>query len=137
MAARETGSAGNLRARPVWLLLGWLLVLLVIYFSLARVSLDAPVEHADKFEHILVYGTLMSWFTNHCVLRACIVYAFGFVVMGVALEYVQRLTGYRTFDVADMAANVVGVAAGWVLAPPRLPGFLRAVETFCQRESKL
>ena len=128
MAAKDT-VAGNLRARPVWLLLGCMLVLLVIYLSLARVSLEVPVEQADKFEHMLAYGTLMFWFANlYCVLSARIVFAVGFVAMGIALEYMQRLTGYRTFDIADMAANVAGVAAGWVWAPPRLPNCLQAME---------
>ena len=137
MAARDTGSAGNLRARPVWLVLGWSLVALVIYLSLARVSLEVPVAQADKFEHLLAYGTLMIWFANlYGVLPARIVIAIGFVAMGIALEYVQRTTGYRTFDVSDMAANAAGVATGWLLAPPRLPSFLQAVEIFCQRISK-
>ena len=29
--------------------------------------------------------------------------------MGIALEFLQGMTGYRTFDVLDMAANAAGV----------------------------
>ena len=137
MAARDRVTAGILRARPLWLTLGWILVLLVIYLSLAHLSLKEPFEQTDKLEHVLAYGTLMIWFANlYGALRSRIGFAIGFVALGIALEYVQRTTGYRTFDVADMAANAVGVAAGWILAPPRLPGFLQAVETFCQRSSQ-
>jgi glycopeptide antibiotics resistance protein len=36
--------------------------------------------------------------------------------MGVALEFAQGATGYRSFEVLDMAANAAGVALGWGLA---------------------
>jgi hypothetical protein len=32
--------------------------------------------------------------------------------MGVALDVLQGQTGYRSFELADMAANALGVAAG-------------------------
>jgi VanZ family protein len=32
--------------------------------------------------------------------------------MGIALEFAQRWLGYRSFEVADMVANTVGVALG-------------------------
>ena len=127
-------AAGILRARPLWLVLGWMLVLIVIYLSLARLSLKEPFEQSDKLEHVLAYGVLMIWFANlYGALRTRMGFAIGFVALGIALEYIQRATGYRTFDVADMAANAVGVAVGWVLAPPRLPSLLQAVEKFFQR----
>jgi hypothetical protein len=46
---------------------------------------------------------------------------------------VQRWTGYRTFDVWDMAADAAGVAIGWLLAPPRLPNVLCGVESLLAR----
>jgi VanZ family protein len=48
---------------------------------------------------------------------------------GIVLEFLQRLTGYRTFEIADMIADVCGVCLGWLAAPPRLPHALRYVET--------
>jgi len=36
-------------------------------------------------------------------------HAAGFIAMGIALEFLQGMTGYRTFDVLDMAANAAGV----------------------------
>jgi VanZ family protein len=40
---------------------------------------------------------------------------------GVVMEFVQLATGYRTFSLGDMAANMAGVALGLLLGPPRLP----------------
>lgn len=36
-------------------------------------------------------------------------YAAGFIAMGMAIEFLQGMTDYRTFDVLDMAANATGV----------------------------
>jgi hypothetical protein len=52
------------------------------------------------------------------------------VALGIALEFVQGWTDYRTFEVADMVADALGVAVGWALAPPRLPNFLQLIEKF-------
>jgi hypothetical protein len=51
-----------------------------------------------------------------------------FVARGVALEFAQCDTGYRTFEIADMAAASVGVAVGWFIAPPRTRNALSRVE---------
>jgi len=42
-------------------------------------------------------------------------YALAFVAMGIALEFLQGMTGYRSFDAMDMIANTVGVAIGWLV----------------------
>jgi len=35
------------------------------------------------------------------------------IALGIAMEFVQRAIGYRTFDVLDMAADAIGVLLGW------------------------
>ncbi len=121
----------NSRARPLWLVIGWMLVLLVIVLSLAPVPVEVPVEGGDKFGHVAAYAALMLWFANIYELpvrRGML--AIAFVALGIALEFAQGWTDYRTFELADMAADVLGVAVGWALAPPRLPNFLRGIEKF-------
>ena len=121
----------NFRTRKLWLILGWLLVLLVIFFSLAPISVPVPVEEGDKLAHVAAYAALMLWFANlYETLNWRRRLAIGFVALGIALEFVQSWTGYRAFEVADMAADAFGVAVGWALAPPRLPNFLRGIENF-------
>ena len=121
----------NSRARPLWLVIGWMLVLLVIVLSLAPVPVEVPVKGGDKFGHVAAYAALMLWFANIYELpvrRGML--AIAFVALGIALEFAQGWTDYRTFELADMAADVLGVAVGWALAPPRLPNFLRGIEKF-------
>jgi VanZ family protein len=106
----------------------------VIYLSLTPEPVQLNVESGDKIGHVLAYLALMSWFANvfeNARRRAPI--AVAFVVMAVALEFVQRWTGYRSFELADMAAGTAGVALGWALAPPRLPNYLRLTEKILRR----
>jgi VanZ family protein len=115
--------------RRVWRAVGFGLVMLVIWLSLTPHPVHIPVANGDKLGHFAAFATLMFWFaqleTGH---RARVAYAIGFVALGVALEFAQRLTGYRVFDVADMVANAIGVLLGWVSAPPRGPDVLGFVE---------
>ena len=121
--------ADKFKVRRLWLGVGWALVLLVIYLSLTPAPLEVPIDQGDKVSHVLAYFVVMSWFANlyeSPVPRFG--FALGFIVLGVALEFVQGWTGYRSLDVADMAANAAGVVLGWILAPPQLPNYLIAAE---------
>ncbi len=125
----------KLRARKLWLAVGWALVLFVIVISLVpNPPVGIPIEGGDKVGHVIAYGTLMCWFTNLYDTRGSrALFAIGFVLMGIALEFVQRETGYRTFEIADMVADAAGVIGGWVLAPPRLPNGLQYLEMVFRR----
>lgn len=107
-----------LRYRKAWLSGAWGLVALVIYLSL----MPAPpqvltFDWSDKFEHGLAY-TSMSW--CFCQLyrtgaqRIRVVVAL--IAMGIVIEILQGLSGYRFFEYADILANSVGVWAGFLLA---------------------
>ncbi len=129
MQAPNQPSLPEHRARPLWLALGWILLLLVIYLSLTPDPLTLPTHHGDKFSHAFAYFVLMSWFANlygRLSHRAGL--AAGFIALGVLLEFLQLWTGYRSFDVTDMEAGALGVAAGWAAAPPRLPNYLSLAE---------
>ena len=115
--------------RCVWRTVGFGLIALVIWLSLTPQPIEIPVENGDKLGHVAAYATLMFWFaqldTRH---RMRLAYAIGFVMLGVALELAQRLTDYRTFEVADMGADAVGVLFAWVASPPRGPDVIGFVE---------
>ena len=122
-------STARLTFRPLWLLLGWALVLAIIYESLTPTPVDLPVEQGDKVLHASAYLVLMSWFSNiYEDARARVICAAGCIALGVGLEFAQLTTVSRTFDVLDMAAGAAGVLIALVLAPPRLPNYLRLVE---------
>ncbi len=123
--------------RLLWLVPGWLLVLLVIYFSLTPIPIEVMVEPVFKLTpgqgavvrklgHVIAYAALMFWFGNRCeTLARRRMIAIGLVASGIALEFVQGWIGYRHFRIADMAINAAGVAVGWALASPRMQNRLR------------
>ena len=118
-----------LRARWFWLLLGWMLVFFVIYLSLTPAPIEMPTEQGDKFGHAIAYAAIMSWFANvYGAPVRRVHFAIGFIVLGICLEFVQAWTGYRSFEVADMAADAAGVVVGLILAPPRIPNYLHGIE---------
>ena len=89
----------------------------------AQAILD--VDHGDKAGHLAAYGLLMFWFAQLYIARASrMAHAAVFVAMGVGLEFLQGALGYRSYDIADMGANAIGVALGWAaarMAPQLLP----------------
>ena len=100
---------------------GWLWAGAIVWLSLTASPPDPGISYGDKIGHFLAYAALMFWF---CVLygrgRTRTAYGVLWIVLGVALEFAQGATGYRTFDLADMAANTLGVLAG-ALAALSLP----------------
>ena len=126
-----TGSKGKPknRLRQLWAWTGWGLVCGVMGFSLiplAQPQID--INNLDKLEHWLVYATLMVWFAQLYPRRGWYRIALGFFTMGTVLEVLQGQTGYRTFSYGDMAANVMGVLGGWVLAATGLSSLLTSLE---------
>ena len=115
------------RYRRIWLLLGWGLVAAVIVLSLIPVEVDLG-EGRDKLAHALAYGGLSFWFGMIFGGRALqLGIAVALAAMGVALEFLQGLTDYRSFEVADMVANAVGAGLGWCLVQTPLKfGLARA-----------
>ena len=112
--------------RQAWLIVGWCGVVGVIVLSLIPNPPDlVPVEQGDKVEHIVAYGMLMFWFAQVYAARGTRALIAGLLVaLGVGLEYVQGWTGWRDFSYGDMAADVTGVALGWLIAAPRTPNLL-------------
>lgn len=119
-----------LKYHRIWVAIGWLLTLLIVYLSLTPQP-PAPLtfDNADKVEHALAYAVLCFWLCQiYPSLRFRLLLMTGLVGLGVALEYAQRWTGYRTFDVMDMLADGVGVLGGWLLAGTRLGRLLAYFE---------
>ena len=111
-----------LSLRRFWWSVGALGVAIVIGLSLMRQAPAIPGDDNGWAGHVVAYATMMAWFAR--LLPAApqrLAAAILLCALGVALEYAQRATGYRTFDVADMLADAAGVLLGWLLSPPRAP----------------
>ena len=91
---------------------GWLWAAAIVWLSLTPSPPHVDVAQGDKLGHFAAYGALMFWFAALYPARR-LVFAIGFIALGIALELAQGMSGYRTFGVLDMAANTAGVLAGW------------------------
>lgn len=84
------------------------------------------ITAGDKLGHLLAYGLLMFWFCQLYLSRkARLAHAVAFLAMGIGLEFLQGMGGVRHYDVVDMLANALGLAAGWAAAR-LLPPLFRA-----------
>lgn len=109
----------TLRLTPLWLVIGWSLVLAVVYLSLSHSPPDVGlgIEHVDKIGHGLAYFILMGWFVQiYAAQGKRVAFAVGFVAMGVGLEIIQGMGGVRYFEYADMIANTLGVVVAFVFS---------------------
>lgn len=120
----------SLRYWPLWAVVGWMLVGVVVYLSLTPKPPELPGPLAwDKLDHLVAYGTLMGWFAQlYRTRRAHGVFAIAFILLGVTLEFLQQAGGQRTPEAADMLANSLGVLLAWRLACTRFALLLSMVE---------
>ncbi|TMH87074.1 MAG: VanZ family protein [Betaproteobacteria bacterium] len=116
------------RYRRIWFLLGWAMVVTVVVLSLIPLDVDLG-NNRDKLAHFAAYGGLSFWFGMLIDGRGReLRVAAAFALLGVALEFLQGLTDYRTFEIADMIANATGAALGWGLAQTPLRNVLGWME---------
>lgn len=106
-----------LRFKFLWLTIGYLMVVFVIYSSLSTSEVVLDISLSDKLMHVLGYFGLMGWFMQiYRGKRVGFLLAAIFIVMGISLEFLQELGGVRYFEVADMFANTLGVMIAWALS---------------------
>jgi VanZ family protein len=103
--------------RRVWYCLGWAIIAGIVWLSITPAPLELQVRQGDKLEHVFAYGVAMFWFAVLYRSRARQAgYCLAWIGLGIALEFLQRHLGYRSFDPGDMAADAAGVLVGWMLA---------------------
>jgi VanZ family protein len=106
--------SGRLTPRRAWIFLGCLLIGCVAYLSLTPEPPAMDARFSDKLGHLAAYGVLMAWW--HQIDRNAWRLALLFILMGLLLEILQSLSGFRQGDIFDLAANTFGIALGWLIA---------------------
>lgn len=118
-----------------WSFLGILMVLLVIYISLVSNPPDlVHFNQSDKIMHYLAYMILMCWFGQiYSNKTESFLVALYLVCLGIFLEVIQGLGGFREFEYCDMVANTLGVVFGFILSRKRCFNFLYFLERLYKR----
>ena len=83
-------------------------------------------EHADKLGHALTFLLLALWFAGQY--RSLWAIAAGLLAYGALIELCQGLTGYRSAEWLDMAANTAGIIAGLGIAATGPGGWCQRAE---------
>ncbi|MCP5146174.1 MAG: VanZ family protein [Gammaproteobacteria bacterium] len=105
--------------RAIWLAIGWVMVVVIWIISLIPLR-DIPAldfEFSDKLEHMVAYLILMTWFGVAYANSRWLRVAGWLTLMGIGIEIAQRQTGYRMFDLLDIVADLLGIAAAWAVLP--------------------
>lgn len=120
----------RLRFPWLWMTLGWALVAAVCVGSLVPGQMLAAVTFSDKLQHAGSYFVLMVWFAGMYEKRRQVRIAIVLAVLGFGLDALQLTTATRVFDLADVAANVAGIALGLGLSLSALAGWCQRVERY-------
>lgn len=81
---------------------------------------DVGVSWNDKLGHFGAYLVLMLWFVQLSPRPRHVWIGFRLIALGILIEILQWLFGYRYFELGDIAANTLGIVTGWLLAGTRL-----------------
>ena len=91
----------------------------------------------DKLVHFSSYASIMLWFGFvYMQGRNYLRIGVGLIVVGVTLELIQGVIGYRSMEYFDMVSNALGVISGWLLARTRISTALVHLERVLQSHSK-
>jgi VanZ family protein len=120
-----------LRHPRLWLVSGWILVLLAIISSLVPVH-DLPKLGGinDKIEHVLGYSALALWFAGIYPRSNYPMIGFALLIMGIGIEALQGAMHVgREADLRDVYANAIGVVCGLTLALAWLGGWAMRIDS--------
>ena len=121
------------RFKWLWLLIGYGLIVLVVYLSLTGdpIQIDSRLPYQDKLLHALAYFVLAFWFLQiYHIKHHMVFWAVFFLCLGVSMEYLQGFDPARNSEAGDMAANAIGVVIALVLSRTRLRFMLVRLERF-------
>ena len=123
----------ELRYRKLWLSIGYLLIVVVVFLSLTSnpVQVDTNLPYQDKLFHALAYFSLTFWFMQIYHIRHHVFqWVIFFLCLGLLLEYLQGFDSNRYSEVGDMIANTLGVVVAVALARTPLRYVLVRLERY-------
>jgi VanZ family protein len=124
-----------LRHPRLWLVSGWILVILAVIASLVP-SHDLPTLGgiSDKWEHVVGYFVLTLWFAGIYPRARYPMIGVALLVMGIVIEGLQgAMKVGREADLRDVYANVIGIACGLTLALAWLGGWAQRLEALTRK----
>ncbi|HKU16232.1 MAG TPA: hypothetical protein VJQ52_17690 [Steroidobacteraceae bacterium] len=124
-----------LRHPRLWLVSGWILIVLAVIASIVPAhDLPSLGGISDKTEHMVGYGVLALWFAGIYPKTRYPAIGVGLLIMGIVIEGLQGAMHVgRQADLNDVYANTIGIIAGLLLALIWLGGWAMRVEAWTKR----
>ena len=125
-----------LRHPRLWLVSGWILVVLAVIVSIIPLS-EMPKMGgiSDKLEHAVAYAVLALWFAGIYPKSRYPLIGVALLVMGIVIEGLQGAMNFgRQADMRDVYANSLGIVCGLLLALIWLGGWAQRVEAWTKRQ---
>jgi len=82
----------------------------------------------DKWLHGITFVILAVWFAGQYRSRSYWKIGIGLIAFGVVIEACQRLVTYRSAGLFDVAADIIGIVIGLLIAGAGLGGWSLRVE---------
>lgn len=130
-----------LRYAPQWRIASALLLLAVLVATLApavwfwsdKVKLASWISHVDKWAHVTTFVVLTVWFCGIYRRRSYWLIAVGLTVFGLLIEIFQRVVGYRSAEVIDLIADIIGILIGLGIALSGAGGWSLRIESWLEK----
>lgn len=103
-----------LHRRWLWMAAAALMVLATIVGGVMPGAYVPDTPGSDKLGHFASYFLITFWCSGCLLPRRLRWMMLALIALGAGIELVQMYLPSRSSDLADMAANVAGVALGWL-----------------------
>jgi VanZ family protein len=87
-------------------------------------------EKLDKLAHLVIFVFLALWFAGQYRPRSYWRIAVGLFAFGALIEVSQRAVGYRSAEMLDFGADVVGIIIGLAIAAAGAGGWCQPFENW-------
>lgn len=124
-----------LRHPRLWLVSGWIMVVLAVIASIMPLTEMPKMGVSDKVEHVVAYGVLSLWFAGIYPKSRYPMIGVALLVMGIVIEGLQGSMNLgRQADMRDVYANTLGIVCGLALALIWLGGWAQRVEALTRKK---
>jgi VanZ family protein len=117
-------SKKSMRIKYLWPAIGWSLIILVLTLTPGEKLPEVGIFQIDKFVHFFVFGLLMIlssyglkkiFTTTHFRANPVLVGSLYSIGLGITVEILQLFVPNRSFSLADIVANTIGVGLGYLI----------------------
>lgn len=106
----------------------------LMYFGLTPLgNPSAAIPYWDKYLHLSAYLSGAFWIAQISLSKKKLVHLFYLFLYSILIEILQKFSGYRFFEWADILANFSGILLGFGLSK-LIPNFLKKLDQWAKEK---